>query len=149
MKTLLRFAILAAVLVASSCVPPGRQPPGPPAPPPPPPGPDAPTTRPNIVMIMADDLDATTTPLWDAMPKTKALLADQGLTFDNAFSPTPICCPARATILTGQYGHNTDVLTNGGEHGGWESFVEGGGEERSFPVQLQAAGSPHQGALCR
>ncbi|MCC6226990.1 MAG: sulfatase [Microthrixaceae bacterium] len=140
MKTLLRFAILAAVLVASSCVPPGRQPPGPPAPPHPPPGPDAPTTRPNIVMIMADDLDATTTPLWDAMPKTKALLADQGLTFDNAFSPTPICCPARATILTGQYGHNTDVLTNGGEHGGWESFVEGGGEERSFPVQLQAAG---------
>lgn len=134
------LAVSATLLLASACVPPGSTPPGPPSPPAAPPGADAPTAHPNVVLIMADDLDATTTPMWEAMPKSKALLAEQGLTFDNAFAPTPICCPARATILTGQYGHNTDVLTNGGEHGGWESFLEGGGADRAFPVQLQAAG---------
>ena len=96
--------------------------------------------RPNIVFILADDLDATTTPYWDAMPKSKALLADQGLVFTNAFSPTPICCPARATILTGKYGHNTGVLTNGGDLGGWETFVENGHEDETVAVGLQGAG---------
>lgn len=130
---------LAVAIVAAGCTP-SAGPPGAPTPPPAPAGPDQPPSTPNIVMILVDDLDATTTPYWDAMPRTKALIADQGLVFDNAFAPTPICCPARATILTGQYGHNTDVLTNGGEHGGWGSFVDGGGEERAFPVLLQDAG---------
>lgn len=135
----LAFAIAATALLAG-CVPPGANPPGPPAPPPPPVGPDLPADRPNIVMVLVDDLDATTTPYWDAMPRTKELIADRGLVFDNAYSPTPICCPARATILTGQYGHNTDVLTNSGEHGGWESFVDEGGEAKAFPVLLENAG---------
>lgn len=126
------------LLLATACaiVPPS----GAPVPPPAPLEPDVPADRPNIVMIVADDLDATTTPYWDAMPRTRELLAERGLVFDNAFSPTPICCPARATILTGQYGHNTDVLTNGGEHGGWGSFVDGGGEQRAFPVALENSG---------
>jgi len=137
-RTLCTFGAAVVLLVATACAP--LPPSGPPVPPPAPPGPDVPADRPNVVMILADDLDATTTPYWDAMPRTKELLADEGLVFDNAFSPTPICCPARATILTGQYGHNTDVLTNGGEHGGWESFVEGGGEEKSFAVALEDSG---------
>lgn len=136
------FAIAAAAvaLVLGACVAPGQAPPGPPVPPPAPAGPDQPAARPNIVMVLVDDLDQTATPYWDAMPRTKQLIADRGLVFENAFAPTPICCPARATILTGQYGHNTDVLTNGGEHGGWGSFVDGGGEDRAFPVQLQQSG---------
>lgn len=132
--------LLAVTVVAAGCVPPGQSPPGPPEPPAPPTGPDVPPDRPNVVMFLVDDLDATTTPYWDAMPQTKALLADRGLTFTNAFAPTPICCPARATILTGQYGHNTNVLTNGGPSGGWGAFVEGGGEERAFQIALQDSG---------
>ncbi|MGL5810968.1 MAG: sulfatase family protein [Nocardioides sp.] len=96
--------------------------------------------RPNVVMIVMDDLDAVNTPYWDAMPRTKKLLADRGTVFDNAFAPTPICCPARSTIFTGKYGHNTGVLTNAGDFGGWEQFVANGNEEETFVVDLQNAG---------
>lgn len=96
--------------------------------------------RPNIVFILADDLDSTTSPFWDAMPQTAALLRDRGVNFTNAFAPTPICCPARSSILTGKYGHNTGVLTNGGDQGGWETFVRNGNEERTAAVYLKNAG---------
>lgn len=95
---------------------------------------------PNIVFILADDLDERTTPYWDAMPQTAALVRDRGIRFANAFSPTPICCPARSTILTGLYGHNTGVVTNSGDKGGWGAFVKNGNEERTVAVQLQNAG---------
>lgn len=96
--------------------------------------------RPNFVLFLVDDLDAVTSPYWDALPRTRALIADRGMTFANAYSPTPTCCPARATTLTGEYGHNTGVLANAGPHGGWPTFVAGGGEERTFPLALQDAG---------
>jgi N-acetylglucosamine-6-sulfatase len=97
-------------------------------------------TRPNIIFILADDLDATTSPVWEAMTQTKTLLRDKGVNFTNAFAPTPICCPARASILTGKYGHNTGILTNGGEFGGWQTFVNNGNEQRTVAVKLQNAG---------
>jgi arylsulfatase A-like enzyme len=96
--------------------------------------------RPNIVLILLDDLDATTSPYWNALPATQQLLKSRGVTFDEAFAPTPICCPARSTILTGKYGHNTGVLTNGGDQGGWATFVANGNEERTLAVWLQNAG---------
>ncbi|MGL4744798.1 MAG: sulfatase family protein [Phycicoccus sp.] len=95
---------------------------------------------PNVVMIVMDDLDQATTPYWDAMPQTERLLADRGMVFENAFAPTPICCPARSTMFTGKYGHNTGVLTNSGDFGGWEQFVANGNEESTFATDLQAAG---------
>lgn len=96
--------------------------------------------RPNIVMILADDLDARTTPVWDYLPLTASLLRDRGVEFTNSFAPMPICCAARSSLLTGRYGHNTGVLTNSGEVGGFESFVANGNEERTLAVALQAAG---------
>ncbi len=96
--------------------------------------------HPNIVFILADDLDAATSPIWDAMPNTARLLRDRGVNFTNSFAPTPICCPARSSILTGKYGHNTGVLTNGGDQGGWATFVRNGNEERTMAVYLQNAG---------
>ncbi|MEV0379441.1 sulfatase [Nonomuraea sp. NPDC050643] len=96
--------------------------------------------RPNIVMILADNLDDRTTPYWDAMPKTKALLQRTGLTFTNSFATTPICCAARAAILTGKYGHNSSVLTNFGEWGGFETFEAKGNEDKTFVKRLHDAG---------
>ncbi|MBL8150078.1 MAG: sulfatase [Blastocatellia bacterium] len=98
------------------------------------------TARPNIVLILADDLDEATSPYWEAMPKTAALLRDKGMRFTDAFAPTPICCPARSTILTGKYGHNTGILTNGGEFGGWATFRANGNEQKTIAVYLQNAG---------
>ena len=40
------------------------------------------------------------------MPNVKTLLADRGVTFDNNFVSYSLCCPSRATYLTGQYAHN-------------------------------------------
>ena len=40
------------------------------------------------------------------MPKVKRLLADEGTTFSRSFVSFPVCCPSRATFLTGQYPHN-------------------------------------------
>ncbi len=49
--------------------------------------------------------------LW-LMPKTIAWLRGAGTLFTNAFTPTPLCCPARASIFTGRYAHNHGVRTN-------------------------------------
>lgn len=128
------LALVCAVPGASAAAPPA------PAPPPAPAGADTPAPKPNVVVFMVDDLDATVTPTWEVMTKTKRLLADRGMHFTNAFSPDPICCPARASTLTGQFAHNTGVLTNAGPQGGYGTFVRNGNEQRTFPLQLQQAG---------
>ncbi|MBJ8344747.1 sulfatase-like hydrolase/transferase [Antrihabitans sp. YC2-6] len=99
-----------------------------------------PDQRPNIVLILADDLDNTATPVWEAMPLTAALIRDRGMEFENGFAPMPICCAARASILTGKYGHNTGVLTNGGEVGGFDAFRDNGNEQATIATYLHDAG---------
>ena len=59
--------------------------------------------RPNIVVIMTDD---QTPESLRVMPKVKRLLAGEGTTFNRSFVSFPVCCPSRATFLTGQYPHN-------------------------------------------
>jgi arylsulfatase A-like enzyme len=95
---------------------------------------------PNVVVFLADDLDATTTPFWFAMPRTAALIRNRGMSFTNAFSSTPSCCPARVSLLTGRYAHNTGVFSNVGDLGGHSAFRENGNEARVFPLRLQQAG---------
>jgi arylsulfatase A-like enzyme len=68
--------------------------------------------RPNILVIMTDDQRARGTVTAQAMPDTKVLFQDQGTNFVNAFATTPLCCPSRASFLTGQYAHNTGVRIN-------------------------------------
>ncbi|MGI9603482.1 MAG: sulfatase-like hydrolase/transferase [Acidimicrobiales bacterium] len=96
--------------------------------------------RPNIVVIMADDLDETTTDYWAALTQTKTLIADQGITFDNTFATDPVCCPARATLLSGEYPHNTGVFDNTPPDGGLPAFQASGGEADTVAVRLQNTG---------
>jgi len=72
--------------------------------------------RPNVVVIHTDDQDAASMAV---MPRTRALLGAQGTTFVNSFASYPLCCPSRATFLTGQYGHNHGVLGNNPPKGGF------------------------------
>jgi arylsulfatase A-like enzyme len=65
--------------------------------------------RPNILFILTDDQRIETL---DVMPNTKQLFEDQGTYFPNAFATTPVCCPSRASILTGLYSHNHGVKDN-------------------------------------
>jgi len=63
--------------------------------------------RPNIVVIMVDDMRSDDLRF---MPRTRRLIGDAGVSFLNSFSPHPLCCPARASVLTGRYTHNHRVF---------------------------------------
>lgn len=97
--------------------------------------PSAPRTRPrpNILLITADDAAITDLP-W--MPHVRKLLGTHGVTFADALAPTPICVPARASLLTGQYAHNHGAVTISGPRGGFQDFRD----HRTLPVALQRAG---------
>ncbi|MBK5117968.1 MAG: sulfatase-like hydrolase/transferase, partial [Thermoleophilia bacterium] len=65
--------------------------------------------RPNIVLIQADD--ATIGDL-KYMPTVRRQLLRRGTDFGKFFNSYPLCCPARTTLLTGQFSHNHGVLSN-------------------------------------
>lgn len=63
---------------------------------------------PNVVVIMADQLKATASRLYSPTgTATPALarLAAEGVRYENAFTPHPLCVPARVSLWTGQYPH--------------------------------------------
>ncbi|XP_050576983.1 N-acetylglucosamine-6-sulfatase-like [Bombus affinis] len=65
----------------------------------------------NIVLIIADDLDIFLDGM-TPMQSTLELIGSKGATFSNCFVASPICCPNRASILTGTYQHNHLVVNN-------------------------------------
>jgi len=77
-------------------------------------------TKPNILLIIADDLGAEATALFPEIAGTKGqvpipnitALANNGVVFNNAWA-SPVCSPTRATIVSGQYGFRTGVTTVG------------------------------------
>ena len=74
---------------------------------------------PDILLIVTDDQR------WDsldAMPILARELVARGTTFENAFAPTPLCCPSRASILTGNLAHTTHVYRNAPPFGRVEWF---------------------------
>lgn len=84
------------------------------------PTPAAPATRrPNVIFLMTDDQAVDD---MRVMHKLKRKLGKHGTTFKQAFSPYPLCCPARATLLTGQYAQNHHVEGNRGPFGGFRAF---------------------------
>jgi arylsulfatase A-like enzyme len=66
--------------------------------------------RPNILLIVTDDQRPEETML--VMRKTRRWLARTGVRYPNTFVTTPLCCPSRASILSGQYAHNHGVRDN-------------------------------------
>lgn len=75
--------------------------------------------RPNVVLIVTDDQR------WDTlsgMPNVRRLLGGRGVTFENAFVTTALCCPSRASILTGQTSRTTGVHRNDVPEGGAPAF---------------------------
>jgi len=95
------------------------------------------TARPNVVLITADDMRADDLVF---MPRTRALFRQTGVRFTEAISPYPLCCPARASLVTGQYAHNHGVLGNEWPYGGHKQFHDSGAEQQTLPVWLKRSG---------
>jgi len=89
---------------------------------------------PNIVLITTDD-QAVVDLRW--MPLTRRLLGAAGATFQDFLAPHPLCCPARAQILTGQYAQNNGVRSNHGEHGGYGAMRD---PDHILPAWLREVG---------
>lgn len=97
---------------------------------------------PDVVLIVTDDQRVHTVDWMDAVPSR---IIEQGARYTNGMIPTSVCCPSRASMLTGLYAHSTGIWSNGrsddiGGTGGWSAFHEGGLEERTLAVWLRQAG---------
>eukprot|EP01083_Nonionella_stella_P298165 1012305_1 len=60
---------------------------------------------PNIIFILTDDQDVALDSM-QAMPKVKAEIQAKGITFNNAYANTPVCCPSRTETVSGRTYHN-------------------------------------------
>ncbi|MBK5255299.1 MAG: sulfatase [Vicinamibacteria bacterium] len=96
-----------------------------------------PKDRPNLIVVVLDDADVGIT---ESMPRFRSLFMEQGVRFTSNLANTPLCGPARALLLTGQYAHNTKVYYNNGPEGGYTPWRAGGYDEGNIGVWLKAAG---------
>ncbi|XP_068623497.1 N-acetylglucosamine-6-sulfatase-like [Battus philenor] len=94
--------------------------------------------KPNFVVILTDDQDVVLGGM-NPMKNVDRFISDKGVTFTNAYVSSPICCPSRASFLTGMYVHNHLTVNNslsGGCYGrSWRNL-----EHRTFAAALRSAG---------
>ena len=91
---------------------------------------------PNVLVITTDD---QTLESMRVMDNVNSLIGDQGARFQNSFVNYSLCCPSRATFLTGQYSHNHGVLDNKAPTGGFTRFEALHGDN-NLAIWLQDAG---------
>ena len=95
-----------------------------------------PAAKPNIIVLLTDDQENGSMRVMKTVNKE---MKGKGVTLKNYYDNFPLCCPARTTILTGQYAHNLKVLSNNPPDGGYGVFNELHGDNY-LPLWLQAAG---------
>jgi N-acetylglucosamine-6-sulfatase len=89
---------------------------------------------PNVVVFLTDDMDASQMRIMD---EVNSEIGDRGVTFANSFVNWAVCCPSRATLLTGQYAQNHDVRGNrANQGGGFANF----NNNKTLALWLQDAG---------
>jgi len=94
---------------------------------------------PNLVLVLTDDQDTWASDVAQTMPRTKALLQDQGMRFTRAFANTPCCCPSRATLLAGRLPHTAGMTRSNRVNCGGAAF-RNGPEKDGVAVHLQRSG---------
>ena len=89
----------------------------------------------NVVFILTDDQPTSEL---SVMPFVQEEIARQGVTFNEAYASFPLCCPSRATLLSGQYMHNHGVRGNFPPNGSWSRFEPR--EANALPVWMHRYG---------
>jgi N-acetylglucosamine-6-sulfatase len=89
--------------------------------------------RPNLIVLETDD---QTLDEMAVLPNVRRLIGEQGVTFDNNFDSFSLCCPSRASFLTGQYSHNNGVRGNAPPQGGYQALEK----SNTLAVWLQQGG---------
>lgn len=96
-------------------------------------GTSAAATKPNIIFFLADDM---ATYHLRHMPNTRRYVFARGARFTNYHANISLCCPSRASLLTGKYAHNTGI--GGNEFpDGFHGFHVGDESDRTFAVALR------------
>ena len=89
----------------------------------------------NVIFILTDDMSSSELV---GMPNVMSEIAGQGTTFNRAYVSFPLCCPSRATMMSGRYMHNHGVRGNFPPQGGWPKYRPH--EANDLPVWLHGAG---------
>jgi N-acetylglucosamine-6-sulfatase len=92
--------------------------------------------KPNIIVLFTDDQEPSSLRV---MKKVTKELKRKGVTMRRFYTQFPLCCPSRATMLTGQYAHNHGVLSNTAPTGGYGTFNDLHGDNY-LPLWMQGAG---------
>jgi N-acetylglucosamine-6-sulfatase len=91
--------------------------------------------RPNVVVVLTDDMRADELRFLPAVRR----LQRSGVTFTRALSADSLCCPARATLLTGKLAHNHLTIGNSPQtHGGYPVFAEHNDVQDLLPQWLHS-----------
>ena len=88
----------------------------------------------NIILLLTDDQDLVLggmTPL----AFTKDFMETRGAEVSNFFVNTPVCCPSRTTLLTGDYPHNWHTIKGGCMH---MNVSNSDFKEKSLGVQMKS-----------
>jgi len=104
------------------------------------PAPSDPTAARNVLLLLTDQQRADSIRAYgNGLVETPALdrLADRGVRFDRAYTPTAICTPARASLLTGQRPSRHGVIANTTQS--WAN-PEALDPAACYPARLRAAG---------
>jgi arylsulfatase A-like enzyme len=91
----------------------------------------------NVLLVLADDMRRDDLAY---MPHVQELLVERGASFSAYVANVAVCCPSRATVLRGQYSHNTGIFTNQSQGGGFAKVFRTGLEKATVATALHDAG---------
>ena len=91
-------------------------------------------TKPNVLLVMTDDQPYHTI---GTMESLQNRVVAAGMRFNNGYVATPVCGPARGSVLTGKWSHNTGLE---GTNGAWRDLVDSGELARNIAKRLEAVG---------